>query len=124
MWKWTFWVALLLLGAGCNDTSDRASYMTDATPVSGTAGERLFNAYCLACHGAGAKGTDRGPTFLSKIYEPNHHGDAAFRLAIQNGVRAHHWGFGDMPKINGVTPDQAGEIIGYIRKIQQQAGIF
>jgi mono/diheme cytochrome c family protein len=115
------WVLLAFLLLGCDNRSK--PYLTDVAQ-KGTAGEQLFNGYCVACHGAGARGTERGPTFLSKIYEPNHHGDAAFRLAIQNGVRAHHWGFGDMPKIQGVTPGQAGEIIAYIRGLQKQAGIF
>ncbi|HZR45270.1 MAG TPA: c-type cytochrome, partial [Candidatus Manganitrophaceae bacterium] len=75
------------------------------------------------CHGIGAKGTDRGPTFLSKIYEPNHHADASFRMAPQNGVRAHHWNFGDMPKI-AVSPEELNEIIPYIRWLQRQAGVF
>ncbi len=118
MRKWV-WLAFLLLG--CDNGSK--PYMADVAP-NGAAGEPLFNAYCVACHGAGARGTERGPTFLSKIYEPNHHADAAFRLAIQNGVRAHHWGFGDMPKIQGVTSEQAGEIIAYIRSLQKQAGVF
>jgi len=123
LWKGALLTACLLFGVGCNSGSDRAPYMADAEPADGMQGERLFNAYCATCHGKGAVGTDRGPTFLSKIYEPNHHGDAAFHLAIQRGVRAHHWSFGDMPKIQGLSPEQAVAIIRYIRKIQEQAGI-
>jgi mono/diheme cytochrome c family protein len=87
-------------------------------------GETLFNANCAACHGEKAAGTGRGPTFLSKIYEPNHHSDASFHLAVQNGVRAHHWQFGDMPKIPGVGQEDVNEIVGYVRWLQQQVGIF
>jgi hypothetical protein len=69
-------------------------------------------------------GTDHGPSFLNKIYEPNHHGDAAFHLAARGGVRAHHWQFGNMPPVEGVSEAEVDEIIGYVRWLQRQAGIF
>ena len=66
-------------------------------------GEIKFNAVCARCHGSQGSGTTQGPPLVHKIYEPNHHGDAAFQRAALNGVRAHHWQFGDMPKIEGAT---------------------
>ncbi len=92
-------------------------------PAEFAEGERLFTSNCAGCHGIGAQGTDRGPTFLSKIYEPSHHGDAAFHMAVKNGVRAHHWQFGNMPKISGVSPEELTQIISYIRWIQRENGI-
>ena len=73
-------------------------------PAEFQAGETTFNANCAACHGKQAAGTDHGPPLVHKIYEPHHHGDQAFQRAAANGVRAHHWEFGNMPKIEGVTP--------------------
>ncbi len=100
----------------------------DATAVKAppalSKGEALFNSRCAACHGIGAKGTPVGPPFLDKIYEPNHHADSAFYRAPEMGVRAHHWKFGDMPKIPDVTRDDLAQIIAYIRWLQKQAGIF
>ena len=87
-------------------------------------GEVLFNTNCSVCHGVGGRGTTQGPPFLDKIYEPNHHADMAFYRAAEMGVRAHHWNFGDMPKIPGVTRDDLTQIIAYIRWLQKQAGIF
>ncbi len=87
-------------------------------------GEALFNTNCSACHGVGARGTSKGPPFIDKIYEPNHHADIAFYRAPELGVRAHHWKFGDMPRIPGVTKDDLTQIIAYIRWLQKQAGIF
>jgi mono/diheme cytochrome c family protein len=87
-------------------------------------GKALFNTNCSVCHGIGARGTKQGPSFLDKIYEPNHHADTAFYRAAEMGVRAHHWTFGDMPKIPGVTRDDLTQIIAYIRWLQQKAGIF
>jgi cytochrome c len=87
-------------------------------------GEAKFNANCARCHGERAAGTSQGPPLVHKIYEPNHHGDFAFQRAAANGVRAHHWKFGDMPKIDGVTSADIEQIIAYIRWLQRQAGIM
>src|SRR3989304_848170 len=86
-----------------------------AVPSEYTEGEALYNTYCVRCHGPKAVGTDHGPTFISRIYEPNHHGDPAFQLAARNGVRAHHWNFGDMPNVEGVTSQEVDKIIRYVR---------
>jgi mono/diheme cytochrome c family protein len=94
------------------------------TPPALAKGEALFNQHCAACHGVGGKGTKLGPPFLDKVYEPNHHADVAFFRAAEMGVRAHHWKFGDMPKIPGVTKDDVTQIVAYIRWLQKQAGIF
>lgn len=94
------------------------------TPPGLAKGEALFTANCAACHGLGGKGSKQGPPFLDKIYEPNHHADMAFYRAAEMGVRAHHWKFGDMPKIPGTSRDDLTQIIAYIRWLQKQAGIF
>ena len=86
-------------------------------------GQRLFLFHCARCHGPGGTGTGHGPALLSKIYEPSHHGDASFLMAIRRGVSAHHWRFGNMPPIPGVSDDDAARIVAYIRWAQRQAGI-
>ncbi len=93
------------------------------TPAELAKGEALFNSHCAACHGQKAMGTKHGPPFIDRIYEPNHHADATFQLAARNGVRAHHWLYGNMPPVEGVTESDVNEIIGYIRWLQRQAGI-
>ena len=95
-----------------------------AVPAEFKRGEAAFNANCARCHGERGVGTSQGPPFVHKIYEPNHHGDAAFQRAAMIGVRAHHWQFGDMPKIPTVTSSDVDEIIKYVRWLQRQAGIF
>lgn len=101
-----------------------ANQEAGTTPVEMLKGEGLFKANCLRCHGEGGTGTTQGPPLVHKIYEPNHHADVAFQRAAANGVRAHHWQFGDMPKIDGVTPQDVTEIIRYVRWLQRQAGIY
>lgn len=92
-------------------------------PADVQAGESKFSANCAACHGIRGVGTKQGPPLVHKIYEPNHHADIAFHRAVENGVRAHHWEFGNMPKIEGVTPADADQIIRYVRWLQREAGI-
>jgi mono/diheme cytochrome c family protein len=93
------------------------------TPAELATGEQLFDAGCAACHGDAARGTAIGPPLVHIFYEPSHHSDAAFHLAVRNGVVAHHWNYGDMPSQPNVSPEQMTEIIAYIRWLQRNAGI-
>ncbi len=87
-------------------------------------GKRAYDAVCAACHGKNAQGKQGvAPPFVHKIYEPNHHGDMAFVLAAQNGVRAHHWKFGNMPPVKGVTQGDVQNIVAYVRALQRENGI-
>ncbi|MEL7429673.1 MAG: c-type cytochrome [Pseudomonadota bacterium] len=89
------------------------------------AGKQLFNQNCASCHGINAAGTQGvAPPLVHIIYEPNHHGDASFVVAVKNGVRAHHWPFGNMPPIDGVSEEEVVLIIQYVRELQRANGIF
>ena len=88
-------------------------------------GRTSFEANCASCHGVNAAGQDGiAPPLVHRIYEPNHHGDAAFQLAAKNGVRAHHWRFGNMPPVPGVSEQDVDKIIAYVRALQKANGIF
>lgn len=86
-------------------------------------GEENFGKYCAACHGEKANGSENGPPLIHKIYEPSHHGDASFELAAKNGVRAHHWKFGNMPPVEGISDDEIAAIIVFVREVQRANGI-
>ncbi|SNS06870.1 c-type cytochrome [Antarctobacter heliothermus] len=87
-------------------------------------GKNAFDAVCAACHGQDAAGkVGFGPPLVHKIYEPSHHGDISFVLAVQNGVRAHHWRFGDMPAQDGLTQADVAGIVNYVRELQRTNGI-
>ena len=88
-------------------------------------GKRGFDAKCAQCHGENAAGQNGiAPPLVHKIYEPNHHGDAAFLLAARNGVRSHHWKFGNMPPVKGLSDADLKYIARYIRELQKENGIF
>ena len=107
----------LLTGVSC------AKQEGSATPAAYQRGATLFGANCARCHGERGGGTDHGPPLVHKIYEPSHHPDVAFQRAAADGVRAHHWKFGDMPRVEGVGPSEVEQIIGYVRWLQREAGI-
>ena len=88
------------------------------------AGNRAFDKYCAECHGKNAAGTDKGPTFMHRVYHPGHHADRAFPLAVRGGVKRHHWRFGDMKPVPGVSDNEIPAIIRYVRELQKANGIF
>ena len=113
---------------GCASLPASAQTFQIPTPSPGlmpspATGKALYQKNCAACHGVDLKGTHKGPPFLHRVYEPSHHGDLAFQLAAKNGVRAHHWQFGDMKPVPGITPDEVAHITAYIRAAQRKAGI-
>jgi len=87
-------------------------------------GQIAFEKSCASCHGKnGAGGTGNGPPLVHPIYEPGHHPDGAFLRAANAGVRSHHWSFGDMPPVEGITEETVALIAGYIRELQRANGI-
>ncbi len=92
-------------------------------PFKYALGKSLFEENCAACHGKFGNGSKQGPPLMNPIYKPSHHGDAAFFRAPMHGARAHHWKFGDMPPVAGMSKRKLTKIVPYIRWMQQQYGI-
>lgn len=86
-------------------------------------GKAAYDGVCAACHGADGAGTDKGPPFVHPIYNPGHHADEAFFRAAHDGVRAHHWRFGDMPAQPEVSDQKIAAIVLYVRELQRANGI-
>lgn len=86
-------------------------------------GKVLFETNCAGCHGQMGGGTDQGPPLVHDIYNPGHHADISFLLAARNGVRAHHWPFGNMPPQPQVNEAQIEAIVKYVRELQEANGI-
>lgn len=113
------------------DTSDIAEggpivqvQLPDELSQQAALGKNIFEAKCSECHGENAAGQNGvAPPLVHKIYEPSHHSDMAFVLAAQNGVRAHHWNFGNMPKIEGLTQGDVKMVAAYVRELQRANGI-
>ena len=87
-------------------------------------GKRGFEAKCAACHGKNAAGQNGvAPPLVHQLYVPGHHSDMAFVSAAKNGVQSHHWDFGNMPPVDGLTDADVQYIARYVRELQQANGI-
>ena len=106
-----------------NDKTQKVSVTVPELTAAELEGKSLFDDNCAACHGKNAAGTDQGPPFINPIYRPNHHGDQAFVIAAMQGVRSHHWRFGNMPPQPQVKPDDVRKIVTYVRALQRANGI-
>lgn len=121
-----FWVSPVVLGVVSLTASAEGMQIPRPSPglmPNPVAGKGLYEQNCASCHGADLQGSDQGPPFLHRVYEPSHHADLAFQLAVKNGTRAHHWPFGDMKPVPGLTPDDVAHITAYVRAEQRRAGI-
>jgi mono/diheme cytochrome c family protein len=119
--------ALALVAAGCAEGGDEAARRLASlppTPAEHRTGEQLFERNCAGCHGLQGRGSEKGPPLVHRIYEPGHHSDQAFYLAVRNGVAAHHWPFGNMPAQPHVSETEVAAIVGYVRWMQRETGIF
>jgi mono/diheme cytochrome c family protein len=124
---WGLVSALALVAAGCAKGDDQIAQRLASlppTPAAHRTGEQLFERNCAGCHGPSARGTANGPPLAHRIYEPSHHSDQAFHLAVRNGVAAHHWRFGNMPAQPQVTEAEVREIVAYVRWVQREAGVY
>ena len=116
-------LALTFVLSACGGDDPVAAPPESVVPLAADAdGASVYQARCASCHGEDLRGTDKGPSQLSIVYEPNHHRDESYRSAIRNGVAQHHWGFGNMPAVEDITDDQIERVITYIRTQQQELG--
>jgi mono/diheme cytochrome c family protein len=86
-------------------------------------GRQAFEQNCVACHGENAAGSDQGPPLVHDIYNPGHHADFSFQQAIKQGVRQHHWRFGNMPAQPQVSEKELASIVRFVRELQKANGI-
>ncbi len=87
-------------------------------------GQEAFEANCAVCHGNNAAGQlGIAPPLVHAIYEPSHHGDESIQRAVALGAPPHHWEFGDMPPVEGLSRSDVDKIVAYIRELQRANGI-
>ena len=120
-------LALGFAVAACGGTGkgepDLARIAALQPPAEHQVGAILFATSCSPCHGTNATGTTQGPPLVHDYYRPGHHADAAFLVAVQRGVIAHHWRFGNMPPVPGMTSKDVADVTAFVRWLQRQAGI-
>jgi len=110
------------------DGVDQGASMVEViVPDLGSAergGEAAFNKFCAECHGRNAGGREGfGPPLVHEIYRSDHHADISFLYAPIVGVKAHHWDFGNMPSIPGISDQETALVLKYVRTLQAANGI-
>ncbi len=116
-------VVMLLVISACGGQSAGIEAEIDPQdPELVATGAELYAANCAECHGDDLRGTDRGPSHLSEVYEPGHHADGAFLVAVLAGTPQHHWDFGPMPPVEGLSEADVEAIVAFVREQQRLEG--
>lgn len=126
MWRFVFTALIGVTAAASAVAQDGMVAVQKPAQLSPLAeqGRIAFGKTCASCHGDWGQGNARqGPPLIHKIYEPSHHGDMAFLIAMAQGTRQHHWRFGNMPPQPTVGREEALAIIAFVREVQKANGI-
>ncbi len=115
----------MVLAASANAGHKEGHVDVKLGPLSerATFGAKVFSDNCAQCHGDNGSGSDKGPPLIHSIYNPGHHSNESIIRAISNGVRQHHWPYGDMPAQKQIAFMQVPALIEYIRELQAINGI-
>lgn len=104
--------------------ADRQGASSPKVPFKYALGMKKYQENCSSCHGKWIEGTKKGPPLLHGFYKPSHHNDRTFYRAALKGVFQHHWNFGPMPKIEGITVKDMDKIVPFLRWLQQEKGLY
>jgi mono/diheme cytochrome c family protein len=119
--------AVLLVLAACGGSGEAPAALRNfnpgPTPEAFRHGERIFNTYCMSCHGRHGTGEGLGPPLLDTLYGGGRLPDEAIYNAVERGVNQRHWHYGAMPKNPRLGRADVAEIIPYLRWVQQRAGL-
>ncbi|MCF6321047.1 MAG: cytochrome c [Rhizobiaceae bacterium] len=117
IWKW--------ISPGTeNDGKPMVAVSIPELTPGAVVGKELFDANCASCHGPNVEGIGGlAPSLIHKVYAPNRHSDQAFLLAAKNGVRGHHFPFGNMPPVENISDETVKKIVVYIRELQRANSI-
>lgn len=116
-------VAVIAAAAWAASPGETVEVRLPPLSLAAETGKQAYLRHCADCHGPNGGGSGKGPPLIHKIYHPNHHADFAFQRAVEFGVRAHHWRFGDMPRQPQVGKDNIAAIIRFVREVQRANGI-
>jgi mono/diheme cytochrome c family protein len=115
-------LATTMVLSACGAAPATGSHIPKQDPDLVTEGGPLYAASCAECHGEDLRGTNKGPSHLSIVYEPGHHSDFAFDRAVKVGTPQHHWPYGPMEPVAGLSDRQIEAIIAYVREAQRIEG--
>ena len=112
-------IAALVSSAFAFAADDRNPMAGD--PQAAKAGEYQFRINCALCHGLGARGGGRGPD-LTRAQKKHTHSDAEMFQVISNGIAGTAMpANGTNGQGVGMTDEEIGQIIAYIRSQEVKA---
>ena len=114
-------IASKVMGPGENNAT--VAVTVPELTTTAVKGEKYYDKSCISCHGDNASGTKNGPPLVHDIYNPGHHADEAFYRATLQGVKQHHWPYGNMPPRPEISKREVSYIIAYVRELQEANGI-
>ncbi|WP_455221160.1 c-type cytochrome [Kaarinaea lacus] len=113
-----------LFNLGFALASESTSVEAPKVPFQYSLGLQKYQKMCSGCHGKWLEGTKSGPPLMHPFYKPSHHADSTFYRAALQGVKAHHWQFGDMPPVQGATRQDLDVIVPFVRWLQREKGLY
>jgi len=122
--KLTYLLLLAFVSVSFMDRAESSEPDKIKVPFKHALGHQKFQQSCSVCHGSALQGTKQGPPLIHPFYKPSHHADFAFYRAALKGVKAHHWEFGDMPPVSGITRKDMDVIVPFIRWLQKEKGLI
>lgn len=125
LWAVVSWFAVLSLAplAQADHAANHVDVVVDDLSDKAQTGQMVFNQNCAACHGLNGQGSDAGPPLIHPVYNPGHHSNKSFYRAVTQGVRQHHWQFGNMPPQPHVGFSELTYILAFVREVQVRNGI-
>lgn len=114
---------LIAPGSLADHKSNHVDVAVEGLSEKAQTGQLVFNQNCASCHGVNGEGSEAGPPLIHSIYNPGHHSNKSFYRAVTQGVRQHHWSFGDMPPQRQIGFSEMTYILTFVREVQAINGI-
>jgi alcohol dehydrogenase (cytochrome c) len=115
-YPWLLTAALMLMAIQSTHAQRRPDTPTNpfaGDPAAVAAGKSVFDATCIACHGASGVGTERAPALDTGRFT---HGGEDFEVfqTIQKGVSGTQ-----MPAFAALSPEQLWQLVSYVRGLSR-----
>lgn len=81
-------------------------------------GRNLYQAHCVECHGAGARGRAQGPDLMHPAYHRDAFGKRSFHAAVRSGAVSRPSRLTISHQFQGLSFNQVERLERYVRELQ------
>ena len=111
-------VAMAVVAVACGGSGG-------SSPTASSAdGRQIYAAKCAECHGANLEGTSRGPSHLSRVYEPGAPLGREFPPGHQAGLAPAPLELRPMAPVAGLSDADVNAVIAFVRAQQRERGFI